>query len=229
MQSIVPRFQPIVDVLANCNIGFEATIRGVHGEPAQDLFQRALKQGQVTELDREARVVAIEEGMPILEPNQKLFLNIAPQSLAEAVHWLPEDAPVERIVLEITEQLPLEKFKTVQKRIQALRQQGLEWALDDFGMGFSNLDSLTKLPLSYVKLDKQFTTDVVNKKTANAIKHYCWMFQDMGIRLIVEGVETEEQKQRLLELGVRFMQGYRFGFPKLANEFVRRISLGPLP
>ncbi|MDI3329093.1 MAG: EAL domain-containing protein [Alicyclobacillaceae bacterium] len=228
MYGVVPRFQPIVDVLANRKIGFEATIRGLHGESAQDLFQNAVKQSKVTELDRAARAMAIEDGVPMLGPGEKLFLNIAPQSLGQDEEWLPKVAPLNRIVLEITEQLPVERIGEIQDRVRSLRRRGVEWALDDFGAGFSNLDSLTKLPLSYVKLDKQFAADVTNRKTADAIKHYCWMFQDMGIRLVVEGVETREQKQRLMDLGVRFMQGFHFGYPKTAEEYAKRVSLGPL-
>ncbi|HHY67974.1 MAG TPA: EAL domain-containing protein [Alicyclobacillus sp.] len=227
MQGIVPRFQPIVDTWQNRVIGFEATVRGVRGESAQALFERAKSQERVVDLDFEARSLALQAGLPMLKDGQRLFLNCTSDTVQQKLDAFLADVPLNRVVLEITEQMPIRlEMNRLREDLQSWCDQGLQVALDDFGHGFTNVEMITELPLSYLKLDKVFAASVHRPKTAETVKWLVRMCQDAGIRFVVEGVETAEQRERLLDLGVRFMQGFYFGYPKSAP--VRQVSLGPL-
>jgi len=226
MPGILPRFQPIVDAWKGRIIGYEATIRGARGESAQILFERAKHQGKVVELDFQARSAALQAGLPMLKDGQRLFLNCTPDTLQQHLDTFLADVPLNRVVLEITEQMPIRDVERLRETLQLLSKRGLEVALDDFGHGFSNMKMITELPLTYLKLDKGFTAEVHRPKTAETVKWLVRMCQDAGIRFVVEGVETAEQRERLLDLGVRFMQGFFFGYPKALPA--RNLSLAPL-
>lgn len=221
------RFQEIVDVLAGNTLGFEATLVG-----AIDLFNRAVKNGDVTVLDRQARVAALRAGRRLLDAfqrlgkSQRLFLNLAPQTMTER-GWLPEQAPYAQIVLEITESVSTPVDENILAEMNRLQSLGVQFAIDDFGAGFSHLDLLTRLPVTYVKLDKRFAQTVQDNRTGEIIKHYVWMMQDLRIALIAEGVETREQKERLLDLGVRYMQGFYFGYPRSVEAILRQHNIVP--
>jgi EAL domain-containing protein (putative c-di-GMP-specific phosphodiesterase class I) len=110
----------------------------------------------------------------------------------------------------------------LQSTLFELHKQGVKLAIDDFGRGYSNIETYTKLPITYLKLDKYFANDINNPVTANMVKHMVRMCQDCGKHLIVEGVESVRQKDRLLELGVRNMQGFLFGYPESREKFIEQ-------
>lgn len=226
MPGILPRFQPIVDTWQNRIIGYEATIRGAKGESAQALFERAKHQGKVVELDLQARSAALRSGLPLLKDGQRLFLNCTPDTLQRQLDIFLADVPLNQVVLEITEQMPIRELDRLGETLQFWCDRGLQIALDDFGQGFSNMRMVAELPLAYIKLDKVFAGAIHRPKTAETVKWLVRMCQDAGIRFVVEGVETADQRERLLELGVRFMQGFFFGYPKSIPT--RSLSLTPL-
>jgi EAL domain-containing protein (putative c-di-GMP-specific phosphodiesterase class I) len=106
---VYPRFQKIVDVIGSSVIGYESTIRGCRGESAQMLFERSSKHGTLQQLDRIARWKAVEQGIPLLQLNQLLFINVSTFSLFHGELEFPEHTPLNRIVLEVVEQMPLNR------------------------------------------------------------------------------------------------------------------------
>jgi EAL domain-containing protein (putative c-di-GMP-specific phosphodiesterase class I) len=221
---MIPYFQPIIDTWTNTIIGYEAMIRGKQGETAPRLFEEAIRSHTIVPFDNLARRLSIEQGIPLLLPGEKLFLNIATQTFLSREPWFPPAAPMNQMVLEISEQFPID-LRQVQVHLKRLKQEGLEIAIDDFGRGFTNLDLIASLPLSYIKLDKMFSAAMDQEKMANVIKHMVRLCQDNQTRLIVEGVETPRQQSRLMDLGVRYMQGFHLGYPQPAHYYIQMTNL----
>lgn len=221
---LVPYFQTIIDVKTNEVIGKEATIKGKHDGQiihAGDLFASARDSNKVAILDHRARGTSLELGFQSLQANQRLFMNMSAESLLSTRNLLNEKCPLDRITLEITEQTPYDLPEETLSRINYLRSRGMQIALDDFGVGWNNLNLVDILTPDYLKLDKSF---IASKRT-DTIKTVLYLCESKGIKLIVEGVETAEQRDILLNLGVRYMQGYYFGYPAPLEHSVKQLSV----
>lgn len=210
-----------MDVWKQKKIGYEATIRGYRGGhtvSAQKLFEDAMKNKAVEQLDYNSRDMSIKSGLDMLDESEKLFVNITSQSISNMNPWFCSDAPVDQIVLEITEQIPIHAGERVKMRLQELREKGMQLALDDFGNGFTNLILIEQLRPEYLKLDKIFSNGLLRtsskKDVIKVIRGIIRLCEESGVQLIVEGVETIDQREQLLDLGVRYMQGFYFGYPE---------------
>ena len=95
---------------------------------------------------------------------------------------------------------------------QALRRLGLRIAIDDFGTGFSSLNSLARLPIDVVKIDKSFI-DALGTRYDAVIGAVVEVAEAFDLTVVAEGIEREEQRDRLIDLGCPFAQGYLFGKP----------------
>lgn len=117
---------------------------------------------------------------------------------------------------------------TEMSRVRAL---GARWALDDFGTGYSSLNYLRSLPLDVVKLDRSFVVGASQSGRDRALlRSIIRMVADLGLTTIAEGVETDGQRDMLLEMGCRVGQGFLFSRPMNADEFARHLALpkGPV-
>lgn len=125
--------------------------------------------------------------------------------------------------IEITESLLMEAEGDAAEKLLALRDAGVEVAMDDFGTGYSSLAYLKHFDIDYLKIDKSF---VSNLQPGSADLALCEamivMAHKLGIRVVAEGVETEEQKNLLIGAGCDFGQGYLFGRPVPARDFARQ-------
>ncbi len=132
--------------------------------------------------------------------------------------------PPQRLVIELTESLPMARSEGVSQTLQDLRDMGVELALDDFGTGYSSLSSLMKQPVSLVKIDQSFVKDVPGGGEV-LIKATVDVALRFGLEVVAEGVETALQRTRLEALGVNYMQGYLFGRPMPNDQFVAWLGL----
>ena len=132
--------------------------------------------------------------------------------------------PPQRLVIELTESLPLGSRGRVEATLAELRAMGVTLAIDDFGTGYSSLSSLMRLPLSLVKVDRSFVQDVPGEGEL-LIKATVDVARCFGLEVVAEGVETRAQKARLIALGVSYLQGYLFGKPMPNAEFVAWLGL----
>ena len=122
--------------------------------------------------------------------------------------------------LEITESLLLNKVDDTIATMNALQAIGIKFELDDFGTGYSSLQYLKELPLQQLKIDQSFITDITTNASDQAIVlTIIAMARSLGLGVIAEGVETEEQRQRLLQKGCTHYQGYLFSKPVPIEEF----------
>ncbi len=104
----------------------------------------------------------------------------------------------------------------------ALKSHGLSFALDDFGTGYSSLSYLKHLPLDQLKIDRAFVQDILKDvASASIAQTVISLGRAMGLSVIAEGVETEEQRAFLTDLGTHSFQGYLFSRPLPLEEFER--------
>jgi diguanylate cyclase (GGDEF)-like protein len=132
--------------------------------------------------------------------------------------------PAQRLVIELTESMPMAGSDTVAATLAELRSMGVALALDDFGTGYSSLSSLLKQPLSLVKVDRSFVMDVPGDGEI-LIKATVDVARCFGLEVVAEGVENRSQQARLTALGVNYMQGYLFGRPMPNVEFLAWMAL----
>jgi EAL domain-containing protein (putative c-di-GMP-specific phosphodiesterase class I) len=133
--------------------------------------------------------------------------------------------PGECIVLEITEGLLLSPRPDVVTQLSALRSGGIGVSLDDFGTGYSSLSYLQKFDIDYLKIDQSFVCNLnAHSKDMALCNAIVVMAHELGIKVIAEGVETEHQRQLLLQTGCDYGQGYLFSRPLEPSEFDRWIS-----
>ena len=134
-----------------------------------------------------------------------------------------------RLKLELTESVLLDHVEHAIANMQALRQSGVSFSLDDFGTGFSSLQYLKRLPLSQLKIDQSFVRELVEDANDQAIVlTIISMARSLGLDVIAEGVETEEQRLMLARLGCLHYQGYLFGRPVGATEFRRMLAVSAI-
>lgn len=127
--------------------------------------------------------------------------------------------PAGRLILEITESVLIDDWEKTIAILDQLTALGVEIALDDFGTGYSSMSYLRRLRVSEIKIDRSFITDIVTSdETRMIFDSIVDMVRGLGMRLVVEGVETLEQVDILKELGGQYGQGYYFGRPMPAAE-----------
>jgi sensor c-di-GMP phosphodiesterase-like protein len=126
-----------------------------------------------------------------------------------------------RVHLEITERAEVDPAAEAQA-IKALREQGFEVGIDDFGMGYSNLAYLDTLKVDYLKIDKAFVAGISNGTIGTAVlDHIIELGAERHLTMIAEGVEEETQRAELVTRGVRLGQGWLFAKPMSALEFAK--------
>ena len=119
-----------------------------------------------------------------------------------------------KLVFEFTESVMLGSLTDTLTKMLALKERGIFFALDDFGVGYSSLSYLQKLPLDQLKIDRTFVRDVLtNPNDAVIARSVIALGSSLGISVIAEGVETEEQREFLASQGCSAYQGYLFGRP----------------
>jgi EAL domain-containing protein (putative c-di-GMP-specific phosphodiesterase class I) len=122
--------------------------------------------------------------------------------------------------LELTESVMLEKIEDTIATMNALKEIGIQLSLDDFGTGYSSLQYLKLLPLSQIKIDKSFIQDIDTNSSDKAIvRTIIAMAQSLNLTVMAEGVETEAQRQFLIDNGCDHYQGALFGSPAAIEEF----------
>ena len=122
--------------------------------------------------------------------------------------------------LELTESMFVEDLEDVVAKMTELKSRGLRFSLDDFGMGYSSLGYLRRLPLDQLKIDQEFVRDILVDASSSAIaQSIISLGKAMGLSVIAEGVETEQQRDFLARLGCHSFQGFLFSGPVPPEEF----------
>lgn len=129
-------------------------------------------------------------------------------------------ADPKQLKLELTESILVQNVEDVIEKMEQLKTVGVRFSLDDFGTGYSSLSYLKRLPLNQLKIDQSFVRDIMSD-TNDAIicKSTIALAESMGLAVIAEGVETQEQRDALYEYGCRMYQGYWFSRPLALELF----------
>lgn len=122
------------------------------------------------------------------------------------------------VPLELTESA-YSGSEIMYRKISSLKQYGFLFSMDDFGSGYSTMNMLGSQPVDEIKIDKVFLNHIEDPKSQIIIHHSIDMFHALGLKIVVEGVETEFQRKLLLEWGCRYAQGYLFYKPMPAQNF----------
>lgn len=131
------------------------------------------------------------------------------------------------INLEITESIAVSSGRKLKRNMEDLINHGCTFSMDDFGTGYSNLSQITKADFSIIKIDKSLLWPIFEKKNPNRenakilLENMVSMILQMGLKIVVEGVETKEQFEYLESLGVTYIQGYYFSKPIDSQEYLR--------
>ena len=130
------------------------------------------------------------------------------------------------INLEITETSSLRSKESLRENMKKLEEHGLSFSLDDFGSGSSNLNYIIDMPVTIVKLDKLLSEEYFmnNGKAKAIVNAVIEMAHSMGIKIIAEGIETEEEFEAMKNLGVDYIQGFYFSKPLPEHEFLKFIQ-----
>lgn len=128
-----------------------------------------------------------------------------------------------RLQLEITETALISAETSLMGVMERLKGKGVAFALDDFGTGYSSLTYLRRFPIDKIKIDKGFVSEVNLTVNATIIHAVAAIGRSLGLKLVAEGVEHDDQRQFLAAAGIQLFQGYLFGQPMPANEIKARI------
>ncbi|GII20428.1 hypothetical protein Pme01_00250 [Planosporangium mesophilum] len=233
------RYQPIVNLATSEILGFEALLRWHHPVrgvvPPDDFIPLAEETGAIIGigdwvLAQACRQLAVWQRLP---GRSRLGMNVnlsatQLQQPGVAVHTLGviKDAGVSPgdICLEITEHSSIRTDVT--EFATTLRGAGVNFALDDFGISYSNLSHLKRLPVGTLKIDRLFVDGMTAKDTDLGIVRAILAIADsIGLAVVAEGIETAEQRAALLALGCERGQGYLLG-PPLSDEEATALLLG---
>jgi EAL domain-containing protein (putative c-di-GMP-specific phosphodiesterase class I) len=130
------------------------------------------------------------------------------------------------MVIEITESLLLGDEVGIREKLNRFSEAGIKVALDDFGTGYSSMSYLKKFNIDYLKIDRSFVNDLETDSNDRAITEaIVVMAHKLGLKTIAEGVETEQQKAILAEVGCDYVQGYFYAKPMPVDEFMSFVQI----
>lgn len=209
-------YQPIVDLSTGMVAGFEALAR-FRCEPVRgpdQWFADAHAVARGVELELLAIRGAID-GIGRLPPHAYLSLNVSPGTiLSGELPGALADAPLDRVVLELTEHAPIEEYGALEAALASLRSVGLKLAIDDTGSGYASFRHILQLDPDIIKLDQSLIRDIDKDHGRRALAMGLITFaNETGCTIVAEGVETERELTVLKSLGVGTAQGYLLGRP----------------
>lgn len=213
-------YQPIVDVGARAIYAHEALVRGPGGEPAGSVLAQVNDDNRYR-FDQACRVRAIEIATR-LGMQSRLSINFLPNAIYRpelCIRSTLEAArkygfPIERIVFETVEGERVNDGKWLAEILREYQRIGFLTAIDDFGAGFAGLNLLADFQPDLIKLDMDLIRDIDRHPARQAIvRGVTGICAELGIEVIAEGVEREDEMRCLRDLGIVLMQGYLFSKP----------------
>jgi EAL domain-containing protein (putative c-di-GMP-specific phosphodiesterase class I)/CheY-like chemotaxis protein len=226
LSSMWMAFQPIVSHRRGRSIAYEALLRTDEETLKNPVaFLAAAEQLQrVHELGRAIRV-AVAEAAKDAPDDVRFFVNLHPTDLLDGELYQalsPLSAIADRVVLEITERSALDCVTDIEKRIASLRALGFRIAVDDLGAGYSGLSCLTSLEPDIIKLDMSLVRNIdKDRRRQQVVLSLIELCGSLSMAVVVEGIETEAERETLVGLGADMMQGYLFARPARGGGWAR--------
>jgi len=229
-QELFLQYQPIVSLNNGALRGFEALVRWRHPErgliPPEKFIPIAEETGLIiplgkwvlgeacSQMSKWQKMSPVDEPLPMnVNLSCKQFMQ--PDLLSQVQAALQESGLDPRnLKLEITESVVMDNIETATRTLEQLRALGVELSIDDFGTGYSSLSYLQRFPVSTLKIDRSFISRLTEGDgTAQIVRTIMSLAQNLGMNVVAEGVETEQQREHLKELECEFGQGYFFSKP----------------
>jgi diguanylate cyclase (GGDEF)-like protein/PAS domain S-box-containing protein len=247
-QELWIEYQPIVSLKDGCLSGFEALVRWQHPERGLllpgDFISLAEDTGLIIAIDRwvlrnACRQLRLWQIKYPMEPPLTINVNLSgkqivqPDLIQEIKNILAETGlNPSTLKLEITESVIMENNEITSQAFQRLNEVGVQIHIDDFGTGYSSLGYLHKFPVNALKVDRSFVQRLgVNGQDPDIVGTVLTLAHDLGMEAVAEGMETDEQMQKLKELGCEYGQGFIISKPLVrdqADELIRRnLEKGP--
>ncbi len=232
-EQLVLYIQPKVNMRTGAVEGGEALVRWHHPErgivPPGNFIPVLEKNGLIIDVDiciwrQVFRFLGnrIKEGKKIVP----ISINISRQhvfdnSFKDRLINLSKEYNVspDLVPLELTESGFLENHDMMYERMRFLKDRGFKISMDDFGSGYSNMSMLKNETMDEIKIDKGFVDDIATPKGRSILKHVIEMLQEIGLNVIVEGVEEPEQRDFLLKCGCTKAQGFYYYKPMPTSDF----------
>ncbi|MDO4404277.1 MAG: EAL domain-containing protein [Atopobiaceae bacterium] len=226
-------YQPKYDVRAEKTGGAEALVRWFHptlGSISPGLFISVFERnGFITELDmfvweeacREVKR-CIELGLPVLPISVNASrLDFDVPDLPDRLVELADKHGVDHSLLhvELTETAYIDNPEAVTRTLYRLREMGFSTELDDFGAGYSSLVSLNTLPLDVMKLDMSMVQQATRLNDFRIVESTIRLAQTLGLKTVIEGVETADEAERVRAIGCDYIQGYYYSRPLSRDDF----------
>src|SRR5688572_5007406 len=224
----VAHYQPIIRLSDGALVGVEALMRWQHPERGllapEEFLATAEDSGVLEQMDWQIYEQACRDIAALDALGAYVTINVSPRHLRGAefpdrlLALLRRHAVApERLQLEVTEGALLENPEMVEQSLGQMRAAGLRIVLDDFGTGYSSLSYLHRFPLSGLKIDRSFVSALrvgESGGTSAIVRAIRLLADSLGLEVVAEGIETEEQRQQLRLLGLPFGQGYLFAKPQ---------------
>ena len=232
---IVLHYQPVMSVRTGMVSSVEALARWEHetrGPISPEIFIALAEDcGLIDKLGCKLLNRACDD-MLALPETMRVAVNLSPQQfksgdLVPTVRAALQRTGVDpqRLQLEVTERLVIENTQETFTQLEELRSLGIQILMDDFGVGHSSLSYFQMFPFDKVKIDKSFIADIESSKTARAIvEAVIGLGRQLSMGVVAEGVECEEQRDLLSDLGCTHLQGYFFGKPVPLQQVAQLVA-----
>ena len=228
-KEFVVYYQPIVSLQTGRLTGFEALVRWNHPRRGIvspiDFIPVAEETGLIVPIGEWvlAEACARVREWQIASPSHRslsLSVNLSARQVEQADLLERINAALETsklsphcLKLEITESVVMENAEAAALMFKQLRSLGVQLSIDDFGTGYSSLSYLHRFPLNYLKIDRSFVSRLTTDNDNAIVRTISTLARNLGMEVIAEGIETEEQYQQLRILGCEYGQGYLFSHP----------------
>jgi diguanylate cyclase (GGDEF)-like protein/PAS domain S-box-containing protein len=235
------RYQPIVSMSDGRVKGFEALVRWWHpgrGDvPPSEFIPVAEQTGMIVEIGHWVMRRALRTMRPVLDHPEypeglTLYVNLSGPQIADPLLVTKVEAalretdfPASSLILEITETSAVQTSPESIERLWALKRMGISLAIDDFGTGYASLSYLQRFPIDILKVDKSFTALLKRNGNESPLSRAVLSLgRTLNIPTVAEGIENQEQWQRLRDLGCELGQGYLIARPMSAEKLEEFIA-----
>ncbi len=237
-ETLEVHYQPLVDLSTEEVVGFEALLRWPHATrgsvPPSEFVPLAEETGLITPLGNYVLERACRDASQ-WPPHVKLAVNLSPmqfrvgnvlQTVKEALQASGLDP--QRLDLEITESVLLDRTDQVIEQLHALRALGARISMDDFGTGYSSLSYLRAFPFDKIKIDRSFVRDLpTNRHTLAIVRAILGLASGLDMKVVAEGIETQADLACLAAEGCREGQGFLFSAARPQSEVLKLLAEAP--
>lgn len=241
---LMVHYQPIIDLKTGKISKCESLVRWVELDGKQisteEFIGLAEEMGVINDIDFFVLERAGRELTQLMASQQHkigLSVNVSPRifsakdkSLSKWITLVKEVAKTIDVTVEITERVLTQDSKKALRALTQLKDAGINIAIDDFGTGYSSLSYLTKFPIDFIKIDRSFISNIgVNESDETLTETIIGLASKLSMKVVAEGIETQQQLDFIKALGCDYAQGYLLGKPQSADEFLKLLESQQLP